>query len=291
MRQWTRTLCGSDPTHAETGQYRRVLCWPGPRLWKLARYGGAALDLSAEALGWVTVAFLAPFALLHLLIFLLDRQNRAALLGCLFAILAAILDGVSSWSLAPPPPNGLRWQCFGAQRPGSRWAGFAYTLFYPRLPKTFWWLLAAALLLAWPSCYGRLSEMTGCYWAFVSSCSSKHYAWWCGTEETAGRGDHRQHRLRRPFARCSRHGFDYFGSRLATRQQSYVLQRILNLSPLAAVALLVSLSAVSIARHLAITNRKLKLAKTEADAARDAAEQAKRLRTRPAPPRASFWPT
>ena len=43
------------------------------------------------ALGWLMAAFLAPFALLYLLIFVFDRQNRAALCYFIFATLAALV--------------------------------------------------------------------------------------------------------------------------------------------------------------------------------------------------------
>jgi hypothetical protein len=100
-----------------------------------------------RALGWFLVAFLTPFALLHLLIFLFDRQNRTALLYSIFSTLAALVAWfyMKSYSAPLTWTDGVTFVMVIALQVAG--LGLLYPLNYLRYPRRFWWFLAWPVLL------------------------------------------------------------------------------------------------------------------------------------------------
>ena len=240
------------------------------------------------ALAWIMVAFLTPFALLHLLIFLLDRQNRAALWYAIFTSLAAWLGwyylfgwglthrdlGVGIWLAAAVPAAGL---------------GLLYTLYYPRIPRRFWWFLAwpAILGLAVLVIPGFLEKIGGLFydpqkkWRLLLVLSGSMVM----VLETL-RVVLRALWKRQDGARIIGAGFAAFALVMleeAARVTNVSLNNYLGdhlgsdylllLLP-GVAAFLVALAAIYLARQFAATNRGLKLSKLEAERARQAAEAA-----------------
>jgi hypothetical protein len=96
------------------------------------------------ALGWFMVTFLTPFALLHLLIFLLDRQNRTALCYSIFTAFAALVAWyyMKGNSTTFRDAGVLLWLVVSLQVSG---LGFLYTLLLPANPQAILVVLCLAV--------------------------------------------------------------------------------------------------------------------------------------------------
>jgi len=238
------------------------------------------------ALGWFMAAFLTPFALLHFLIFLFDRQNRAALCYSIFTTLAALVAWyyMKGASLTIREFGVALWLVVALQVAG---LGLLYTLNYPRIPRRFWWFLA------WPTLLGLAALVVPRFLTKLGALFEDPRRWplllvlsvsIAMLLETL-RVVVRALWKRQEGARIVGAGFAVFV--LALAEEAF---RVLGVVPVneylgffaaglllpCAVALLVALAAVYLARQFAATNRKLKQSKAEADRARQAAEAARK---------------
>ena len=111
-----------------------------------------------RALGWLIVAVLAPFALLHLLIFAFHRQNHTSLYYSIWVGLAAIFSWlwIAGFTL---DTNQLALVVLLIAAQGLAGLRLLYALFYPRLPRQFWffagWFALEAVVIGLPPA-GRL---------------------------------------------------------------------------------------------------------------------------------------
>ena len=238
------------------------------------------------ALGWFMAAFLAPFVLLHLLIFLLDRQNRPALWYSIFTTLAALVAWyyMKGFSLTFREYGVALWLVAALQVAG---LGLLYTLNYPRIPRRFWWFFAwpAVLGLTGLLIPGFLTRLGGLFfdprrWPLLLVLSVS-IVMLLETLRVVVRALWK----RQEGARIVGAGFAVFVLALAGEMLRFLQVVPVNeyLGDLAAnlllpcvVALLVALAAVYLARQFAATNRRLKQSKAEADRAREAAEAARK---------------
>ena len=232
------------------------------------------------ALGWIIAAFLAPFALLHLLIFSLDRQNRTALCFSIFTTLAALLAwyflagfggsfrefGIKVWLIQDLQVAGL---------------GLLYSLYFPRIPKRFWWGFAWAALLGLaglliPGVFSKLGQtLLLQQWLLLLPVLSVSIALLLETLRVVVRALWK----RQDGARIVGAGFAVFMLALPVmllqvvpggRLWSYTGDLGFSLSLPCAVVVLVPFAAVHLARQFASTNRKLKQAKEAAESASEA---------------------
>jgi len=237
-----------------------------------------------RALGWFMVAFLTPFALLHLLIFLLDHQNRTALCYSIFTIFAALVawNYMKGFSLTIREYGIVIWLVIALQVAG---LAFLYTLNYPRIPRRFWWFFAwpallglAALLI--PGFFVKLGGLFGDArrWPLLLALSVSIVM----LLETL-RVVVQALLKRQEGARIVGAGFAVFALALAgeilmrlgvVQLGNYLGDFAANILLPCVVAVLVAFAAVFLARQFAATNRKLKQAKVEADDAREVAETA-----------------
>ena len=238
-------------------------------------------------LGWILAAFVTPFALLHFLIFLFDRQNWRALCYSTFSTLAALLAwyflNLNLWGGLRP--IGVALWLFGALQVAG--VGLLYSLYFPRIPKRFWWLVGWAALLGLaglliPGFFRKLGDaLLSKRWLPLLLFLSVPIAMVLETLRVVVRALWK----RQPGARIVGAGFAVFGLALVVE-----MLMALEVVPLAqylgndadiillpcVVAVLVPLAAVYLARQFAATNRNLKLSKAEADRAREAAETARK---------------
>ena len=232
------------------------------------------------ALGWIITAFLAPFALLHLLIFSLDRQNRTALCFSIFTTLAALLAwyflagfggsfrefGIKVWLIQDLQVAGL---------------GLLYSLYFPRIPKRFWWGFAWAALLGLaglliPGVFSKLGQtLLLQQWLLLLPVLSVSIALLLETLRVVVRALWK----RQDGAGIVGAGFAVFMLALPVmllqvvpggRLWSYTGDLGFSLSLPCAVVVLVPFAAVHLARQFASTNRKLKQAKEAAESASEA---------------------
>jgi signal transduction histidine kinase len=99
------------------------------------------------ALGWILVALLSPLAVLHLLVFALNRRNRAALYYAVLALLTALVAWFwLRWEIQTVGESAIfLWLVGTLMVAGLR---LLYTLWYPRTPRLFWLFAAWSALLA-----------------------------------------------------------------------------------------------------------------------------------------------
>ncbi|MCX6927039.1 MAG: hypothetical protein NT154_28115, partial [Verrucomicrobia bacterium] len=238
----------------------------------------------SPALGLIMAAFLIPFALLHILIFLFDRQNRTALCYSIFSTLAALLAWLCMAGFdGTYRPLGIGTWLFGALQVAG--LGLLYSLNYPRIPKRFWWFLAWAALLGLaglliPGFFRKLGEFLNSQrWLPLLPVLGVSIAMLLETLRVVVQAL----RSRQEGAGIVGSGFAVFVLVMTVEmlQGLGVVQLEKYLGDLAAslllpgvVAVLVAFAAIYLARQLAATNRNLKRSKLEADLARQTAEAA-----------------
>ena len=108
-----------------------------------------------RVLGWLILALLAPFALLHVLIFAFNRRERAPLYYALWVILGAAFSWIWMARFHLDPHGEMVLSMIGSAV-GLAGLRLFYQLFYPRTPRQFW-LFAGWFILQ----YGALGLVPG----------------------------------------------------------------------------------------------------------------------------------
>ena len=108
-----------------------------------------------RVLGWLILALLAPFALLHLLIFVFNRRERAPLYYALWVVLGAVFSWIWMARFNLDPHGEMVLSMIGSAV-GLTGLRLFYQLFYPRTPRQFW-LFAGWFILQ----YGALGLVPG----------------------------------------------------------------------------------------------------------------------------------
>jgi signal transduction histidine kinase/CheY-like chemotaxis protein len=243
-----------------------------------------------RALGWLVLAVMVPFALLHLLIFAFHRQNRASLYYAIWVSLAATFSWlwIARFTL---DPHWVALAILIVSAQGLAGLRLLYALFYPRLPRQFWFLagwfvlqaVAFGLVPAGRLWAGSRPFPTGAHPVGVALLLALAFVQGLETLRVIALAIWR----RREGAWSVGGGFlVLFAGGLVETVGMLGLMNVTGSMEQAGMAtslitpstyaVLVVLTAIYLARQFARTNRRLQQAKEETDRAREAAEAARK---------------